>query len=70
MERKMSEDARNARNAYYRAWRAKNPDKVRSSNERYWSKKAAEMTATDKEAENDAAEEYANSEGNCAAVKR
>lgn len=50
MERKMSEDARNARNAYYRAWRAKNPEKVRSSNERYWRKKAADL-ARRKEAE-------------------
>lgn len=48
--RKMSEDARNARNAYYRAWRAKNPDKVRKSNERYWNKKAVEMSKADKEA--------------------
>lgn len=51
MAQKLSEEARNARNEYYRAWRAKNPDKVRSSNERYWRKKAAEMAATDKGAE-------------------
>ena len=51
MERKMSEEARNARNAYYRAWRAKNPEKVRESNERYWAKKAAEIAAEEKEAE-------------------
>lgn len=51
MARKMSEEARNARNEYYRAWRAKNPEKVRSSNERYWRKKATEMAATGKGAE-------------------
>lgn len=50
-ERKMDEAARNARNAYYRAWRAKNPEKVRESNERYWLKKAAEMGDANKEAE-------------------
>lgn len=50
MERKMSKEARNARNAYYRAWRAKNPEKVRESNERYWAKKAAEIAAEEKEA--------------------
>ena len=49
MERKMSEEARNARNAYYRAWQAKNPEKVRESNERYWAKKAAEIAAEEKE---------------------
>lgn len=49
-ERKMDEAARNARNAYYRAWRARNPEKVRESNERYWLKKAAELADTDKEA--------------------
>lgn len=33
--------AREARNAYARAWRAKNRDKVRKYNETYWQKKAA-----------------------------
>lgn len=54
MERKMSEEARIARNAYYRAWRAKNPEKVRESNERYWAKKAAEMATEEKEGETNA----------------
>lgn len=54
MERKTSEEARNARNAYYRAWRAKNPEKVRESNERYWAKKAAEMATEEKEGETNA----------------
>lgn len=49
MAQKLSEEARNARNEYYRAWRAKNPEKVRESNERYWAKKAAEMAAEEKE---------------------
>lgn len=33
--------AREARNAYARAWRAKNRDKVKQYNETYWQKKAA-----------------------------
>ena len=67
--RNMNEEARNARNAYYRAWRAKNPDKVRKSNERYWSKKAAEMSAVGEEVEHNAPTEYADDKGNRAAVK-
>lgn len=36
----LSEAARQARNAAQRAWRAKNKDKVREANRRYWEKKA------------------------------
>lgn len=36
-----SNQAREARNAYARAWRAKNRDKVKQYNETYWQKKAA-----------------------------
>lgn len=36
------EAARQARNAYARAWRAKNRDKVRQYNESYWTRKAAQ----------------------------
>lgn len=36
----LSEEAKEARNAYYRAWRQKNRDKVRKNNQRYWEKKA------------------------------
>ena len=32
--------AREARNAYLRAWRRANPERVRAINERYWMKKA------------------------------
>ena len=35
------EAGRQARNAYNRAWRAKNRDKVRQYNETYWARKAA-----------------------------
>lgn len=31
-----------ARREYQRQWRAKNPDKVRANNRRYWEKKAQE----------------------------
>ena len=50
--RKMDEAAREARNAYYREWRKKNPEKVRAANEKYWIRKAEETAATDKEAGN------------------
>lgn len=36
----LSEAARQARNAAAKAWRAKNKDKVREYNRRYWEKKA------------------------------
>lgn len=36
----MTEEARQAFNAYKRAWRKKNPDKVRAANARYWEKVA------------------------------
>ena len=31
-----------ARREYQRQWRARNPDKVRANNQRYWEKKARE----------------------------
>lgn len=38
----LSEAARQARNAASRAWRAKNKDRVREYNRRYWERKAQE----------------------------
>lgn len=38
----LSEQAKAARKAYYKEWRAKNRDKVREKNRRYWEKKAKE----------------------------
>ncbi len=35
-----SDAARATRNAYHREWRAKNRDKVKAINARYWEKKA------------------------------
>ncbi len=37
----LSDAARQARNRYAQAWRAKNKDSVRASNARYWEKRAA-----------------------------
>lgn len=38
----MSEEAREQRRKYYKAWRAANRDKTRAAQERYWLKKARE----------------------------
>lgn len=47
----MTPEARAKRNAYKRAWYAKNKDKARSYIEAYWERKAAE--AKEKEKTND-----------------
>lgn len=53
----IEELARQKRNAYVRAWRNKNKDKVSEANKRYWLKKAerelAEQEATRQEADHD-----------------
>ncbi|WP_180269514.1 hypothetical protein [Clostridium paraputrificum] len=41
----MEQQAREARNAYMRAWRAKNKDKVKAAQERYWEKKAKNLNS-------------------------
>ena len=38
----MDKQAKEARRAYYKEWRRRNPDKVRENNLRYWRKKAEE----------------------------
>ena len=40
----LSEEAKEARRAYKRAWNKANPDRVRAAQARYWEKKAREMT--------------------------
>lgn len=35
------EQIKEAQRAYYRAWRARNKDRVRESNRRYWERRAA-----------------------------
>ena len=46
----ISDEARAERNAYLRAWRAKNRDKVRAANSAYWERKAADKNSIGKEA--------------------
>ena len=41
----ISEEARRLRIEYQRAWRKKNPDKVRAQNKAYWERRAARMAA-------------------------
>lgn len=38
---KATDAAREARNAYQRAWNARNKDKVKAAQQRYWERKAA-----------------------------
>lgn len=38
----LAEKAREERNRYHREWRAKNKEKVKEINRRYWQKKAKE----------------------------
>jgi len=40
---KLSDEARELRNAYMREWRRKNKDKVRKSVADHWERKAAEL---------------------------
>lgn len=39
----MNEEARKLKNAYAREWRAKNKDKVKAHQERYWQNKVNKM---------------------------
>lgn len=39
----MSEEARQAYNAYMREWRKKNKDKAKAAQQRYWEKKNKEL---------------------------
>ena len=51
-ENGITEQAKSARREYYRKWRAKNKDRIKASNERYWMKRAMKILA-EKEAENE-----------------
>lgn len=44
MTEQQREAARQARNAYLREWRARNPQKYQAQRERYWLRKAEKMT--------------------------
>lgn len=41
----MTDSARQARNEYMRAWRAKNKEKEKATREAYWERKAREEAA-------------------------
>ena len=41
----LSPEAKEARRKYHREWTAKNPDKVREINRRFWERKAQEDAA-------------------------
>ena len=43
MQNTDNEKIREVKREYYREWRAKNPDKVKAIQARFWAKKAAEM---------------------------
>lgn len=44
----LEEKAREERREYFRQWRAKNPDKVRENNRRYWEKRAAKRAEAER----------------------
>lgn len=48
----MTESAREAKREYEKRWRAANPDKVKSKNQRYWERRAAKRNKTEGEAKN------------------
>lgn len=50
-EMEMTDAAREAANAYKRAWNKRNPEKNKEYQRRYWAKKAKEMDSTRNEAE-------------------
>lgn len=56
MKEKLSEEAREAKNAYQRAWNAKNKDKIKEYRERYWKRKAEALAAAIADDESESAE--------------
>ena len=44
----LSEKAKAARADYYRKWRARNPEKVKKSWEKFWEKKSGQMEIEEK----------------------
>ena len=45
----LDEQAAEERREYFRQWRAKNPDKVRENNRRYWERRASKRAEAEKE---------------------
>ena len=48
---KLTEEAKEVKREYYRAYRAKNRDKMREANRRYWERKAAKRKKKEEEEE-------------------
>ena len=48
LESVSADEIRAARNAYQRAWNAKNRDKIREYNTRYWARRAAQEEGENK----------------------
>lgn len=46
----LEERAAEERREYFRQWRAKNKDKVRENNRRYWERRAAKKAQAEQEA--------------------
>lgn len=58
----MTDNAKDARNAYRRKWAKNNPDKLREYQTRYWEKKAAEQDAAQEAKETQEAQADKNKE--------
>ncbi len=48
----MTDKAKEARRAYKRKWAKENPEKIKAQQERYWAKKAAQIEAAERDAQN------------------
>ena len=55
MKTELSEQAKAARREYQRKWRAKNKDKIKAQNKRYWERQGKELSS-ESEAANEQAE--------------
>lgn len=49
MTKQEREQVKQVQREYYRKWRARNKDKIKASNQRYWLKKAQEAQHESKE---------------------
>lgn len=56
-DQKLQELAREEQRRYEKEWRAKNPDKVREKNRRYWAKRALKRLEASKEKEGERCDE-------------
>lgn len=58
-EKDIQELARIARREYHRAWRAKNKEKIKATNARYWAKKATQLLRSEEQSKEDKSDEKA-----------